>query len=253
MKFTYIFAFLFIILSSCNVSRNEVDAELDKFDNSLDSLITVKTYNKSNNLIFQSDTLHNNPKIIEETCYQIIGNDSIKIDANSHIYKFQNNQLVFNSSENFVGQKIIQKYIYFDDRIDNKLIEKLRKKKSGIIYFGNVNKYDGLGRLIKTVTSSIWNEIKNGITNVNDNRLVEVYRYNNDNTLTTWRKEYFNKKYNVDSLSQTKISIFTSPKSDSGSKNHKMYMYRRDKFGNWIEKRRNEKDYSDVYYRKYYY
>lgn len=253
MKFTYTFVSLFIILLSCNTSKEEIYAELEKFDNSLDSLILVKTYNKPNILIFQADTLNNHPKIIEETYYQIIDNDSIKIDENCHIYKFENNELVLNSSEDFLGRKFVQKYIYFPEKIDNKLIEELRKKKSDTIYFGNVNKYDSQGRLIKFVKSGVWNEMENGVIKVNENRKVEIYKYNNDQTITTWRKEYFNKKYNIDSLYLTKITTFTDSKENSWSQDSKKYTYKRDKFGNWIEKRRNVKENPEVYYRKYSY
>ena len=253
MKSTYIFASFFIILLSCNPSKEEIYTELEKFDNSLDSLISIDTYTKPNSLIFQADTLNNNPKTIEETCYQIIENDSIKIDANCHIYKFNNNELVLNSSEDFLGRKFVQKYIYFSDKIDNKLIERLRETKSDTIYFGNVNKYDNKGRRIKFVESGVWNENENGVTKVNENRRVEVYKYNNNQTVTTWRKEYFNKEYNIDSLNKTKITTFTSSKNNTWSYDHKEYTYKNDKFGNWIEKRNKKKENPEVYYRKYSY
>ncbi|WP_160138724.1 hypothetical protein [Chryseobacterium sp. c4a] len=254
MKFIY-FCSLFIILLSCNSSNEEIHAELEKFDNSLDSLISVKTYNEPNILIFEADTLKNNPKIIEETCYQIIENDSIKIDANCHIYEFKNNDLVLNSSENVLGRKFVIKHIYFSNNIDNKLIERLRKReaKSDTIYSGNVKKYDHRGRLIKFVESGVWDEIENGVKKNKEIRRVEIYKYNNDQTITTWRKDYFNKQYNIDSLKQTKITTFTNSKDNTLSQDPKEYLYKRDKFGNWIEKRRDIKENPEVYYRKYTY
>jgi hypothetical protein len=195
--------------------------------------------------------LRGNLKTITETCYQIIGKDSIKVDANCNLYKFKNNELVINSSQNLLGEKFVQKYIYFKDKIDNKLIDDLRNIKSDTIYFGCVNKYDKNGKKLKKVKYSFWKEIKkDGTIVVGEERILEIYKYNQDNSVTTWRKEYFNKQYYVDSLKNTKIKEFTSSQSNAWDSDKFNYTYKRDKYGNWIEKKGNKTENPDVYYRK---
>lgn len=242
-----------IFFICCKNQKNGVYLALEKFDNSLDSLIAGKTFSKPNSLIFQSDTLYNDPKTVEETCYLFIEKDSMKVDANCHIFRFENNDLIMNSSEDFLGRKFVQKITYFNDKIDNKLLDELRSKKSDTIYFGHLNKYNAKGDLVKKVESSIWSDVqKDGSIIVNENRLLEVYIYNEDNTVTTYRKEYFNKKYHVDSLLNTKTKVFISTKSNTWADDRKNCSYKTDEFGNWVEKRDKRKN-ADVYYRKYHY
>ncbi len=239
-----------IIFTGCQNSKTEVYLELEKFDSSLDTIINEKVYNKPKILIFQSDTLRNNPKIVKETCYQIMGKDSIKIDANCHIYKFKNNELIINSSQNLLGEKFVQKYIYFKNTIDNKLIDDLRSVKSDTVYLGRVHKYNQKGDLLKKVEYSFWKEIqKNGTLVVSESRILEIYKYNNSNTFTTWRKEYFNRQYNIDSLKNTKIKEFTSSKTSAWDLDKHNYLYKTDQYGNWIIKKSKSENPS-VYYRK---
>jgi hypothetical protein len=215
--------------------------------------VTVKTYAQPEFLIFQSDTLKNNPKTITETCFQKTGNDSIKIEANSHIFKFKNNKLIMNFTEDATGRKFVQKFLYYEHKIDHQLLEELRSKKSDTVYFGCIKSYDKNSRPIKTVQSGLWQEIKNGKSTVNDNRIVEVYRYNADHSITTWRKEYFNQKYDIDHLKEAGIKEFTSKNNNLWIEDHQNYTYKKDEFGNWIEKRKINTDNPDVYYRKYEY
>lgn len=240
-----------IVLTGCQNSKKEIYSSLEKFDSSLDSLIIGKVYDKPKILVFQADTLHGDPKAIKETCYQLIGNDSIKVDANCHLYKFGNNELLINSSETALGKKFVQKFIYFKDKIDNKLIDDLRKNKSDTVYFGCLRKYDEKGNLLKKVNNSTWEEIqKNGELVIGENRVLEVYKYNHDNTVTTWRKEYFNKQYNVDSLRNALIEKFTVNKFNAWHLDKYNYSYKRDKHGNWLVKKSNRKENPDVYYRE---
>ncbi|MBS7233802.1 hypothetical protein KHA90_22550 [Flavobacterium psychroterrae] len=240
-----------MILTSCQNSKKEVYSALEKFDSSLDSLLIKKVYEKPKVLIFQDDTLRGNPKIIKETCYQIIGKDSIKIDANCHLYKFKNNELVINSSQNLIGEKFVQKFVYFKDKIDNKLIDDLRNTISDTVYFGCVNKYDENGKKLKKVKYSFSKEIKkDGTILISEDRILEIYKYNHGNSVTTCRKEYFNKQYNVDSLKNTKIKKFASSESSSWDLDKYNYSYKRDKYGNWIEKKSNKTENPNVYYRK---
>lgn len=238
-----------VSLVSCQNSKKEIYVALEKFDNSLDSLIVGKVYDEPKMLIFQGDTLYGNPKGINESCYQIVGSDSIKVDANCHIYKFKNNQLVINSSENFLGEKFVQKFIYFKDKVDNRLVDDLRKVKSDTVYFGCLEKYDEMGNVVKKVTNSTWKEIqKGGTVVINENRILEVSNYNSNNKVTVWRKEYFNKQYNVDSLRNTDVERIASSKFNGLDEGD--YSYKRDKHGNWIVKKSDRKENPDVYYRE---
>jgi hypothetical protein len=79
---------------------------------------------------------------------------------------------------------------------------------------------------------------------------LEVYKYNFDNTVTTWRKEYFNKQYNVDSLRNTRVEKFIENKSNTWHLDKYNYLYKMDKHGNWMVKKSNRKENPDVYYRE---
>ncbi|MCV2484262.1 hypothetical protein OD917_04960 [Flavobacterium sp. SH_e] len=246
----FLMPIIFVVsLVSCQNSKKEIYVALEKFDNSLDSLIVGKVYDEPKMLIFQGDTLYGNPKGINETCYQIVGSDSIKVDANCHLYKFKNNQLVINSSENFLGEKFVQKFIYFKDKIDNRLIDDLRKVKSDTVYFGCLKKYDEMGNVVKKVTNHNWKEIqKDGTVVINENRIVEVSNYSGNNKVTIWRKEYFNKQYNVDSLKKTDVEKIASSRSNDLDETN--YSYKRDKHGNWVVKKSDRIENPDVYYRE---
>jgi hypothetical protein len=240
------------VLFGCINSNEQIYLELKRFDNSLDSLIAEKTYNNSKYCIFMAEEVKNSPKQIEEICYQKIDNDSIRIDANCHIYKFENNQLVVNSSEDFLGRKYVQKYIYFQNVIDNELIQTLRDKNrnTDTIIFGCLRKYNADGKLVKSITSNVWKEIdkNSGHWKVNDNRILEIYKYDQKRGFyTTFRKEYFNKKYNVDSLRLTVTKQFDT---DINKKSSDNFEYSYDNYGNWIVKRRITNKYPEVYYRK---
>ncbi|AZA54583.1 hypothetical protein [Chryseobacterium sp. G0201] len=242
-----------IILTNCNKKDSEIYVAIENFDNSLDYLITQKTYNKVPYLVFQADTLKNNPVEIIETCYlKTSDKDSMKIDANCHIYKFANNELFINVSEDQLGNRFVQKNIYFSNKIDNELLDKLRRQKSDTIYIGNLKKYDNKGNLVKMVRTTEWKNIQSdGLIVINDNRLLEVYSKNKDGNVTPYRKEYFNKKYNVDSLKNLKVEEFATTNLWDNDK--KEYLYKFDKYGNWIEKKKLNSKYPEVYYRTYKY
>lgn len=243
---------LFFLLG-CNDSKEKIYSELEKFDNSLDSLITEKTYNNPKYLIFIDDTLKNNPKQIEDTYYEKTDNDSILVDANCHVYKFKNNQLIINSSEDVLGHKYVQKYIYFKDKIDNELIQTLRdkNKNTDTIIFGCLEKHNTDGKLVKSINSSVWNEVdkNSGQLTVNENRILEVYKHNQEKGFyTTFRKTYFNKKYNLDSLKTVTVEKFDT---DINKKSNVFeYSYTYDNYGNWIIKRQINNKYPSVIYRK---
>jgi len=240
-----------MVLTSCQNSKKEIYSSIEKFDGSLDSLIVGKVYDKPKILVFQADTLYGDPKVIKETCYQLIENDSIKIDANCHLYQFRNNELIINSTETALGEKFVQKFIYFKDKIDNKLVDDLRKIKSDTVYFGCLRKYDEAGNLLKKVNNSNWIEIqKNGVPVAGENRVLEVYKHNRDNTITTWRKEYYKRQYNVDSLKSVGVEEFNVSKFNAWDLDKKKYSYKMDKYGNWVVKKSNRKENPDVYYRE---
>lgn len=242
------------VLFGCGDSNEKVYSELERLDNSLDSLITEKTYNNPKYLIFIGDTLKNNPIQIEDTYYQKIDNDSTLVDANCHVYKFKNNQLIINSSEDILGHKYVQKYIYFKDKIDNKLIQTLRdkNKNTDTIIFGCLEKYKADGKLVKSITSNVWKEVgkNSGQLTVNDNRILDVYRYNQEKGFyTTFRKEYFNKKYDTDNLKKVIVKKFNTD-INKKSKDIFDYSYSYDNYGNWIVKRQINDKYPSVIYRK---
>ncbi len=238
---------------NCQNNNSEIYTELEKFDNSLDSLITQKTYNKIPILVFQADTLKNNPKEILETCFLMTSDkDSIKIDANCHIFKFAKNELLINESEDQIGNKFVQKYIYFNNKIDNELLDRLRSKISDTVYIGHLKKYDSKGNLVKMVRTNEWKNIqKDGSIIINDNRLLEVYFKKKDGNIIAFRKEYFNKKYTIDSLKNIKTEEFVATNLWNNDK--KEYSYKFDKYGNWIEKKKLNNKYPEVYYRTYKY
>jgi hypothetical protein len=249
----YCLAASFIIFLGCKPSKQDLYVELERFDNSLDSLIAEETSGEMDYLIFQGDTLRNSPTAIVETCYQVIGNDSIKVDANGHLYKFDKCHLLMNSSEDFLGNKFVQKYIYFEDKIDNEMMESLRKQKSDTIYFGRLRKYNANGHLVKSIESyESRGQKDDGSIIANDYRLLEIHRYNDDNSVTTWTKVYFNKKYSIDSLHNVKVRKSTFVRHNSWEEDKYQYSYDLDKYGNWTAKRRKRED-PDVYYRKYTY
>lgn len=243
---------IFFGIFSCSNSSDKIYSELENFDNSLDSLITEETTHNPRYCILLRDTLKNSPKQIEESYYEKIDNDSIRIEANCHIYQFENNELVLNSSYNGLGQKYVKNYIFFKNIIDNKLIDSLRNNNhnSDTIFFGCLKRYTADGKLVKSITSGVWIEIDHlGRKIIKDNRMLEVYAYSQDGKYyTTHRKEYFNKKYNVDSLKTIKVKQFKTDLSPK-DKNTFQYLYTYDKYGNWIIKRRINSEYPEVYYR----
>ncbi|EKT4520751.1 hypothetical protein [Flavobacterium psychrophilum] len=245
-----IISFLTFVVS-CKNSNNEINLELEKFDNSLDSLIVEKKNIQSKYLLFLDDTLKGNPKLIDETYYEILNNDSLKIEANCHNYRFKNNELYIHSSEDILGKKFVQKMIYFYDKIDNNLLNTLREKNKDTTYIGYLKKYNSKGDLIKFIIANKWNEINiNGQLENNENRLLEVYKYDNvNNTKKTWRKEYFNLKYNIDSIKNRKTSSFITKNKEKINTFFK-YSYVYDQKGNWVIKKRIKDKNHEVYYRK---
>lgn len=241
------------ILFGCKDSNEKIYSELERFDNSLDSLITGKTYNNSKYLIHIGDTIKNSPIQIEETYYLNTSKDSLLIGANCNVFKFKNNELATNASEDNLGRKYVQKFVDFNDRIDNKLIQELRDKHQDqdTIYFGTLEKYDIKGRIVKQVTSSTWKKFDtiSGLMITNENRTVEVYKYNTKKGIfTTFRKSYFNKKYNVDSLRVVPIEKFDTEINKKSKAFEYLYTY--DNYGNWIVKRQINSQYPAVEYRK---
>lgn len=244
---------LSIMVISCQKDKSNIYYELEKFDSSLDSLISGnKLYNKPKFNVFEGDTLKNNPKEIIEICFlKTSEKDSVKIDANCHIYKFSDNELIINESEDVLGNKFVQKNLYFIDKIDNSLIDKLRSRKSDTVYIGNLKKYDSYGSIIKSVRSTEWKNVEsNGNIVVNDNRIVEVFT-NISGKKNAFRKEFFNKKYNVDSLKKVKPEEFGENYSWNSYK--RGYSYKYDKHGNWTSKKQLKSEYPAVYYRTYKY
>ena len=243
---------LFFLLG-CNDSKEKIYSELEKFDNSLDSLITEKTYSNPKYLILIGDTIKNNPKQIEEIDYLNTGNDSLLVDANCHVYKFKNNQLITNASEDVLGRKYVQKYVLFKDKIDNKLIQTLRDEHTDrdTIFFGSLEKYDKNGRLVKQVTSSVWRELDkaSGLLVTKENRTLDVYKYNTEKSIyTTFRKSYFNKKYDIDSLRAVPVEKFDTEIKKKNKVFEYSYIY--DNHGNWIVRRDLNTQNPSVKYRK---
>ena len=250
----YCLAFYVIVCCSCGNTREEIYREIEKFDTSLDSLITDTTYNERDYLIFKGDTLRNNPFMIEETYYQMIGTDSLKVEANGHVYRFDKCHLLMDAGEDFLGNKFVHKFIYFEDTIDNKLLDELWALKSDTIYIGRVRKYNGQGALLKSIEThkSQWARPDGSIV-IDDYRLLEVYPYKgSDSTVTVLRKRYFNKQYSLDSLRATKTEQVTIPKRDSWLDEKVNYIYTLDKHGNWTAKRGKGEN-PTVSYRRYFY
>ena len=79
---------------------------------------------------------------------------------------------------------------------------------------------------------------------------MEIFKYFGKDSLITWRKYYSNEKYDLDSLAEVKMSIFRTKRWDYG--NNK-YTYKKDKFGNWIEKTSKGTNDHEIHYRKYTY
>jgi len=268
MKRIYFYLFILILFCGCGNSQKKIFSELEKFDSSLDSLINEPMFDYSKYCIFQGDTLKNSPKQIEITCYKKIGNDSILIDANCHIYKFENNELIFNHQEDILGNKYVCWYIYFKDKIDNELISNLQKKYANTDTFvnGYVKKYNKDGKLLKSIRTADWIEANlYRRVKTKEIRHVEVYNYNQkDDKCTMWRRNYFSGKYNIDTIKATpieQINIDCNKRYDKDSD----YAYTYDEYGNWIVKkcimsfeydeatdsyvRRKPENY-DAYYRK---
>ena len=259
LSFLFIISIVFISFSSCKNTSEKINIAMEIFDNSLDSLITVETFNSRNFTILVGDTLKNNPKQIEHTCYLIMDNDSMLIDANSFMYQFENNELIISASEDILGRKYVHKNIYFEDQIDNTLIQKMRNKyaNTDTIILGKLIKYDKESRIVKEVRSDIWQETDRitGVKKRKPYRILTVNRYDDERkSYSVSRKEYFDKPYNVDSLQMTTTKSFEVA-YPTGSGYDSDYEYTFDEFGNWIIKRQIRDDIIGraVYYRKYTY
>ena len=252
LDYYYIIYVIIFLCASCDPITKDIDDALKVFDNSLDSLITEATFAKRKNFIFGEDTLRNNPKVIEETYYTVFENDAMKVDANCSSLKFEGNTLVIWTTVDILGNKHVRRDLYFDDLIDNKLISNLRENNSetDTTYYGNVIRYDSIGRVVKEVTSGVWKEINNrtGSLIVKDSRVVEVYKYTLDDSVHVWRRDYFNKKYDVDSL---KISPIISYKYKAKAQIEKpfQYSYTYDEYGNWITRKSINVSPPDIKYR----
>ncbi len=196
-----------LILIGCKFN-NELQLELEKFDNSLDSLIKVKTYDFPKYCIFLKDTLHNNPIRIEEKFYNIYDDEPLKIDASSYVLNFKNKRLSSMSSENIYGHKYVFKYIYFKDKINNELIFFNKKRKTDTILVACIVKYDKQGRIVKKVEAYNMEQRNGyGLVKNSDYRILEVYKHNHkEGYYTTYRKEYFDKKYNIGSIRKIKMT-----------------------------------------------
>jgi len=237
-QLSLIIIFLFFI--GCKISQKEINKELQILDGSLDSLITIEVYSTKQNLTFQGDTLRNNPKYIIENCYVIVGDDSTKIDANSKIYYFKENRIISSSSK-INGKNYVQKFLYFDENIDNELMFDNWSKTNDTIYFARLEKYDSLGRLIKLV------RVQNFVNSKKMERVIDIYKYYDDNKFKTWRKELYSDKFNLDTIRKLKTKEFISDNYDWN--NFKRgYEYKFDSFGNWTTKK-SIKGTNEVYYR----
>ena len=65
VKKTYFYLFI-LFFYYCSNSQNNFFFELEKFDNSLDSLINEPMFDSAKYLVLYGDILKNNPKKIEE-------------------------------------------------------------------------------------------------------------------------------------------------------------------------------------------
>lgn len=253
---------------SCSKTSNKIFTELEHFDHSLDSLMVGETSNSNPHFVFLDDTLKNNPKQIKETNFQVMGNDSMRIGANCHVYLFNNNQLIINQTEDIFGNKYVSQSVYFNDNIDHSFISDLKIKYSTMdtIVKAYVKKYNKEGQLVKMVYAHDWIEVNlHKKVKTREVRDLEVYSHDHlNNNCTKWRRSYFMYKYNVDSIRQVpieriKIDCNRPISIDSN------YAYTYDEYGNWIVKkqilgfeydeesntyiRRKPKNYS-VYYRE---
>jgi hypothetical protein len=143
------------------------------------------------------DTLFNDPAEIEDTFYMWLGNDSLLVPANCNVYRFDNRQLVLQSTETVTGKKVVNRSLYYKRDIDDDEIDALKKrcKKSDTVILGNVEAYDKDGRVVKRV-----------FVGPDDTRQLSITRYDAQGRIKTrWWREYYNKKYDPDSLTNTSV------------------------------------------------
>jgi len=232
---------LLILFCNCTYLENKTFSELEKFDNSLDSLISEPVFDYSKYLVLHGDTLKNNPKKIEETCYIKTGSDSILVNANCHIYTFENNEVIFHQTKDDYGNEYVHWNIYFKDKIDNKLISNLQKKytDTDTIVVAYVKKYNKDGKLLKLVHAYNWFRIGANYRKIKTTeiRMLDISNYNQNNNCIKWRKEYVNAKYDIDTIKAVPIRQFNID-CNIGYDKDSNYLYTYDEYGNWIVKKR---------------
>ena len=129
--------------------------------------------------------------------------DSVLIEANCHIYKFKNNQMVEDLTDSGRGGLRARFYVYFDKQINDNTLDSLRKVYAGTDTFltGVLRRFDGKGNIIKEIYA-----------HENDCRILRMYRYDEQGREAEWwMREYHGKRYNPDSLRNalTKHSVNT--------------------------------------------
>lgn len=193
---------LLTVFVSCH--SNERDAWLKEFDNSLDSLITEPVYHSRPFTILIGDTLHGNPVEVRDTCYAFYGTgDPVLIEANCHIYKFRNNQVVEDLTDSGTGGFRARFYVHFDHQINDNTLDSLQKVYAGTdtLVSGVLRYFDKKGNIIKEIYA-----------HENDYRILRMYRYDEQGREAEWwMREYHGKKYDPDSLRNalTKHSVNT--------------------------------------------
>lgn len=200
LYFSSILWLLFSILFfSCD---NQINNSLKSFDTSLDSLIPSKTYNHRSFTFYHPDTLNDNPKKIVSKYYTYANGDSMLIKANCRIVTFRNNNIYTIASEDLYGKKYVKKYVIFDSLINQPQLNNLFKfhQKTDTIIYGQLYRYDIYGNIVKYIH-----------TYESDYRILEVKSFDHRNRQTElYRKEYFNKNYNIEELEQTDLHAYSS-------------------------------------------
>jgi hypothetical protein len=145
----------------------------------------------------ERDTLFNDPVEIDDTFYTWLGKDSLLVAANCNVYRFDNRQLVLQATETVTGKKVVNKSVYYKKDINDEEIDALKKryKNSDTVILGNMDAYDKDGRIVKNI-----------FVGPDDYRRLSITQYDAKGRIKKrWWREYYNKKYDQDSLSKTSV------------------------------------------------